>query len=195
MTTRWTQALIDCPTTGCSALTARQDGVPPGVAGSHAMAETDLPRVLKLTDRFKFVADETGCPSALLAAIASRESRCGAALDGRGYGDHGHAYGIMQIDIRYHHPVTMYGPSSPAHVRQAESILEDYLERLLSDPTKAKWTDSALLRGAVCAYNSGLANLRTIERLDVGTTGNDYSADVIARAQYYLDHPELRALW
>lgn len=38
--------------------------------------------------------------------------------------------------------------------------------------------------GGVAAYNFGVDDVRTWERLDVGTTNGDYSNDVIARAQY-----------
>lgn len=38
--------------------------------------------------------------------------------------------------------------------------------------------------GAVAAYNFGLDDVRTLARLDKGTTNNDYSNDVMARAQY-----------
>lgn len=37
--------------------------------------------------------------------------------------------------------------------------------------------------GGVAAYNFGVSNVRSWEGLDRGTTGNDYSNDVMARAQ------------
>ena len=40
--------------------------------------------------------------------------------------------------------------------------------------------------GAVAAYNFGTDDVWTWERLDVGTTGNDYSNDVMARAQWLI---------
>lgn len=38
--------------------------------------------------------------------------------------------------------------------------------------------------GGVAAYNFGVKNVQTWSRLDVGSTNNDFSNDVIARAQY-----------
>ena len=83
--------------------TAKQDGLAAGGPdASHAMAKTDLNRVTPLKDRFKAAAELTGLPPALLAAIASRESRCGSVLASDGTGDGGNAFGIMQVDRRFH---------------------------------------------------------------------------------------------
>jgi len=40
--------------------------------------------------------------------------------------------------------------------------------------------------GGLAAYNAGVGNIQTWEGLDSGTTGNDYSNDVIARAQWLV---------
>jgi hypothetical protein len=45
------------------------------------------------------VGQEKGIDPYLLAAVASRESRFGTALDSSGRGDNGRGHGIMQIDI------------------------------------------------------------------------------------------------
>ena len=42
--------------------------------------------------------------------------------------------------------------------------------------------------GAVAAYNFGVKNVQSWDGLDRGTTGNDYSNDVMARAQYLVRH-------
>lgn len=49
---------------------------------------------------------------------------------------------------------------------------------------KNKWPFS--FTGGVAAYNFGIGNVRSWENLDVGTTGVDYSNDVIARAQWLV---------
>ncbi len=41
--------------------------------------------------------------------------------------------------------------------------------------------------GGVAAYNFGVSNVRSWDRLDIGSTGNDYSNDVIARAQHLIN--------
>ena len=40
--------------------------------------------------------------------------------------------------------------------------------------------------GGVAAYNFGVNNVQSWANLDVGTTGGDYSNDVIARAQWLV---------
>lgn len=46
------------------------------------------------------------------------------------------------------------------------------------------WSATEQLRGAVAAYNLGPGKVKTRERMDVGSTGRDYSGNVWARAQY-----------
>jgi len=169
---------------GASAATAAQDRLPGGVASSHKMARTDLPKIKRFADEFAAAGKKHGLPPALLAAIASRESRGGSALDSRGFGDHGNGFGLMQVDKRFHS--LKGGPFSAAHIDQAAGILKSYFNQV-----KAKhpdWPQVQQLRGAVAAYNSGVGNVQTIERMDVGTTGNDYSNDVWARAQELAPH-------
>ncbi|WP_199295850.1 transglycosylase SLT domain-containing protein [Trichocoleus sp. FACHB-591] len=182
---RWSQALIKAPTTGASADTASQDGLSAGIAASQQMAKTDLGRVMAIADRFRKVGDKFNLPPALLAAIASRESRCGNALD-QGFGDGGNAFGIMQIDKRFHDIPIDNDPVSTAHIEQATQILVGFLQQVAANhPT---WEDEYLLKGAAAAYNSGVSNIQTKSGMDTGTTGNDYGSDVMARAQFYAAH-------
>jgi hypothetical protein len=61
----------------------------------------------------------------------------------------------------------------------------------LFDQVKAKfpdWTDAQVLQGAIAAYNFGIDNVQTWENLDQGTTNDDYSSDIIARAQWLIEH-------
>ena len=180
---RWSQALAKASTTGASAQTARQDGLPAGITSSEKMAQTDLSRVKAILERFKQVGAEFNVPVPLLCAIASRESRCGNALDSQGFGDRGNGFGIMQVDKNFHTPVGLDDPKSIAHIQQATRIFVDFRNQV-----KAKfpnWEDQWVLRGAIAAYNSGPDNVQTKNGMDIGTTGNDYSSDVIARAQFY----------
>ncbi|KAH0624621.1 hypothetical protein JD844_032279 [Phrynosoma platyrhinos] len=39
--------------------------------------------------------------------------------------------------------------------------------------------------GGISSYNAGTKNVQTYDRLDVGTTKNDYANDVVARAMFY----------
>ncbi|HLL01725.1 MAG TPA: peptidoglycan-binding protein [Myxococcaceae bacterium] len=163
---------------GASAATASQDRLPAGVAASHRMADADRARLLPYKEEFAIAAQRYGVPPAVLAAIASRESRGGAALDRNGLGDNGNGFGLMQVDKRYHTPAG--GPYSQGHINQAASILSDYLGQVRAN--HPSWPPEQQMRGAITAYNSGVSNVRTIEGMDRGTTGNDYSNDVWARA-------------
>jgi hypothetical protein len=185
---RWVAALRRAKTTGASAATAAQDGLSAGVGASHAMAETDLNRVVLIADRLASCAGKFGIPAALLAGLASRESRCGEALHG-GWGDNGNGYGILQVDKRHHTIKGQPDPMSVEHIEQAADIFCDYLEEVAR--RHPDWKDEDLLHGAAVAYNSGVGNVRTVAGMDKGTTGDDYGSDVLARAQYYLDHPSL----
>lgn len=165
--------------TGASAATARQEGLSAGLGASHRMALVDLPRLQRFQIAFEAVAVKYGLPPALLAAIASRESRAGGTLDVNGLGHQGDCFGLMQLDSRYHPP--RGGPYSPEHIDQAARVLERLLEEV-----KAKhpgWPPEQQLRGAVAAYDAGVEIVRTIKDMDRGTTGDDYSNDVWARAQ------------
>jgi hypothetical protein len=186
---RWDQALPLVPTDGASAETARQDRLPEGVQSSHTMAQTDLNRIKAIADRFVSAANKFGVPAAVLAAIASRESRGGAALDSGGWGDRGNGFGIMQVDKNFHHLEGTSDPFSLEHIEQATGIFVDFLNEV--QRKHPDWEDPYILKGAAVAYNSGVSNVQTKEGMDIGTTGNDYGADVIARAQYYANHVEL----
>ena len=153
-----------------------------GVKASEIMAETDRSRVMAHKGKFKAAARNFNLPPALLAAIASRESRGGNALNAQGFGDGGHGFGIMQVDDRNPFPVvTKDGPFGQPHIEQATKILKQKLEKVESETIAL--SDSAQLQTAVSRYNGGAG--RPVPRSDEGTTGGDYMNDVWARARYY----------
>ena len=169
---------------GASDKTAKQDGLPEkgihGVAASEAMAKVDRQRVMKYKQHFINAGKEMNLPPALLAAIASRESRGGAALK-NGYGDHGHGFGLMQIDDRSWAAEIHEGPFGYAHILQATEILRGKLDQVSLQFESL--TDAGELQTAVSRYNGG--KRRPAPSSDIGTTGGDYSEDVWARALYY----------
>jgi len=172
--------------TGASAATSSQSArlakeKITGVAASHELAKGDVAALTKCAADFQAVALKYGMPPALLAAIASRESHAGAALDSEGWGDHKQAFGMMQVDRR-HHDIVLGDPRGRGHIDQATGVLKAMLERVTAN--HADWPEEQKLRGAVAAYNVGDSNVWTIEGMDRGTTGDDYSNDVWARAQY-----------
>ncbi len=171
-------------TTGASRDTARQDRLATtGVEASRTMAETDRGRLTPYRETFQRIGATYEVPPAVLAAIASRESRGGAALrpDGNARFDP-NGYGLMQIDRKENPRLIQGGPTSEQHIAVAAKLLQDNLAAVRKmHPT---WSPAEQLRGAIAAYNFGTDDVRTRERLDIGSTGNDYSADVWARAQY-----------
>lgn len=171
--------LSSISTTGASARTASQDGLSGGVSSSRTMANTDASRVLKYKDAFNAAGAKYGLPPALLAAIASRESRGGAALDRNGRGDGGNGYGLMQVDVGTR-PNPKGGPYSAEHIDEAASILKEKLDAVKARYPNASEADQ--LKLATAKYNGGSG---TIDNPDKGTTGGDYANDVIARAQTY----------
>ena len=181
---RWTKALTKAETTGASAVTARQDTLPPGINSSYKMAETDLERIKVLLPTINVAAKKMLVPTVLLCAIASRESRAGAALDSNGWGDHGNGFGVMQVDKGSHNPQGTSDPKGLAHFLQAAQIFVSKLTQVEKD--HPDWEDEWIVKGAIAAYNFGASNVRTKGGIDRGTTGNDYSSDVISRAHYYL---------
>ncbi|KAJ8015210.1 hypothetical protein DPEC_G00023770 [Dallia pectoralis] len=168
-------------TSGASEGTARQDKLSVhGVDASHKMAEHDLTRMNRYKELITRVGQKLGMDPAIIAGIISRESRAGAALD-HGWGDHGNGFGLMQVDKRYHKIEGAW--DSEEHLSQGTGILIDFILKI-----RAKfpsWPKEHQLKGGISAYNAGDKNVRTYARMDVGTTGGDYSNDVVARSQWF----------
>ncbi|WKJ88748.1 transglycosylase SLT domain-containing protein [Methylomonas montana] len=136
-----------------------------------------------IADSFLQAADEFNLPPALLIGIASRESRVGWLLDDTGWGDLGRAFGIMQIDHRSHTVLGRPDPRSQQHINQAAEIIHDNLAKIRRNHTS--WPEARQLQGAVAAYNFGANNVCTLDGIDKGSTHDDYSNDVWARALYF----------
>jgi hypothetical protein len=128
-----------------------------------------------------------GIPPAIVLAIASRESRGGRIIAGRGWrGDQGHGHSIWQVDDRSWPGFTRRVDPSD-HMRYANfaaSLLRDLKDKLGS------WTR------AVAAYNAGAGGVRQVLEQglipDAATTGGNYGRDVSRRARWIRDlHPEL----
>jgi murein DD-endopeptidase MepM/ murein hydrolase activator NlpD len=184
-----TATLLQTPTTGASSRTANASGIGiGGVGASQQMALQDLEEVQRHADRFRSVAGKAGIPAALLAAIASRESRCGRVLK-NGWGDNGNGYGVLQVDKRHHQLRGLGDPFSTEHLEQGAAILNEKLFRI--NKKFPDWQQDYRLMGAVAAYNFGVGNVRSKEGINRGTAGDDYGADVIARAQFYHRHQAL----
>nr|BDH78621.1 G-type lysozyme C-terminal like protein [Triakis scyllium] len=113
----------------------------------------------------------------------SRESRGGNVLE-NGRGDHGNGFGLMQVDKRHHKIVGAW--DSKEHITQATQILIGMIQGIAKK--FPNWSKEQQLKGGISAYNAGPGNVQTYEKMDVGTTGNDYANDTVARAQWLKMH-------
>ncbi|XP_072192672.1 lysozyme g-like protein 2 [Excalfactoria chinensis] len=173
--------IANVETTGASKSTAKPEGLGyAGVAASEKIAERDLKNMDQYKETIIKVAKKKCIPPSLVAAIISRESHAGKVLE-NGWGDHGNAFGLMQVDKRYHQ---VHGAwNSEEHIMQGTDILC----QSITDIQKKfpKWSKEQQLKGGISAYNAGIGNVQNYEGTDVGTTHNDYANDVVARAKFF----------
>ncbi|XP_078333616.1 uncharacterized protein LOC111108365 [Crassostrea virginica] len=128
---------------------------------------------------------------AVIAGVASRESNFGFSLTPDGWGDHHNAYGMMQCDVRQC-PVCQYGLRCTTYrfdscdhiLMMSKYVLIPYIRAIVAK--FPNWLPEQHIQGGVAAYNFGVGNVQSWANLDVGTTGGDYSNDVIARAQWLV---------
>ncbi len=146
-------------------------------------AQEDLPRIASLRGKMEQAARRHRVPAEYLEAIASRESRGGKVLNDKGFDPDKQAYGVMQVDQNYHQLEGATSPDSQEHINQAAGILRDNKRQI--DKKFPKWSEEERWRAAIAAYNMGTGNIRTREHLDQGTTGGDYSQDVLIRAKTF----------
>ncbi|XP_069732439.1 lysozyme g-like [Phaenicophaeus curvirostris] len=171
-------------TSGASSKTARAEGLSySGVQASEKIAERDLGAMNQYKTLIKKVGEKLCIEPALIAGIISRESHAGKVLK-NGLGDNGNGFGLMQVDRRSHTPVGQW--DSEAHLNQGTTIL---IEMIKSIQKKfPNWSKDKQLKGGISAYNAGVKNVQSYDRMDIGTTNDDYANDVAARAQYFKKH-------
>lgn len=129
-------------------------------------------------------ADRYGWDASIIAAIMSRESRCGYALDDDLLGDAGHGHGLMQIDDRSFGTWLRSNKwQEPAvNIPMGAKVLEGKYQYL-----KGKGVpEGDLLAASIAAYNCGEGNVWKVWKaghdIDTKTTQGNYSADVLDRA-------------
>ncbi|XP_043113706.1 lysozyme g-like [Puntigrus tetrazona] len=167
--------------TTASQATANQDRLNiTGIEASNKLAENDLARMENYKSMIIKVGRAKQMDPAVIAAIISRASRAGAALKD-GWGDNGNCFGLMQVNKRYH---TLTGAwNSEQHIGQATDILISFIHEIKKKfPT---WSKEQCFKGGISAYNAGVSTVSSYENIDAKTTGEDYSNDVVARAQWF----------
>ncbi|XP_029460641.1 lysozyme g-like isoform X2 [Rhinatrema bivittatum] len=173
--------VMNVPTTGASRRTASQDKLKfSGVKASEHMAAYDLKNMNKYKLKIESVARKLCMDAAVIAGIISRESRAGAVLR-NGWGDNGNAFGLMQIDKRWHKPRGTW--NSGENIMQGTEICISMIKQIKKK--FPSWSMTEQLKGGIAAYNAGPGNIKSFHEVDARTTGQDYSNDVIARAKYF----------
>ncbi|XP_032063444.1 lysozyme g-like protein 2 [Aythya fuligula] len=171
-------------TTGASCKTAKPEGLSYcGVPASKKIAEQDLQAMDKYKTLIKKVGEKLCVEPAVIAGIISRESHAGKVLKD-GWGNNGNGFGLMQVDKKSHKPQGTW--NGETHITQGTTILIDFIKSI--QKKFPSWTKDQQLKGGISAYNTGDKNVRSYERMDIGTTHDDYANDVVARAQYYKQH-------
>ncbi|XP_053362208.1 lysozyme g-like [Clarias gariepinus] len=176
--------LMKIATTGASSNTASKDNYKiTGVEASHKMAEYDLERMDMYKPIIMNVARAKMLDPAVIAGIISRETRGGTRASGLvdGWGDEGNAFGLMQVDQRYHDPKGDW--DSEEHIHQATDILIRFIKRIQNK--FPDWSKEDHFKGGIAAYNAGPGNVCSHAEMDCKTTGADYANDVVARAQFF----------
>ncbi|XP_048817868.1 lysozyme g isoform X2 [Lagopus muta] len=185
------QARTDCygnvnriDTTGASCNTAKPEGLNYcGVQASRKIAERDLGNMNRYKILIKRVGEALCIEPAVIAGIISRESHAGTILK-NGWGDNGNGFGLMQVDKRHHNIEGTW--NGETHISQGTRILIDMIKKI--QRKFPRWTRDQQLKGGISAYNVGPGNVRSYERMDIGTLHDDYGNDVVARAQYFKQH-------
>ncbi|XP_053193001.1 lysozyme G-like [Scomber japonicus] len=142
-------------------------------------AAEDLQYINKYKTKIIRAANKYGVQPSIVAGIISRETRGGRGAGlSNGWGDHGNAFGLMQVDKNWHTPRGEW--DSQEHLDQGTEILMGcYNEVARKFPNMAD-----KMKGALAAYNMGTERMNP-NNVDAHTTHGNYSRDVTARAQYY----------
>ncbi|XP_003471621.1 lysozyme g-like protein 2 [Cavia porcellus] len=148
-----------------------------GIRGSEMFADMDLRSIRPYQTLIKEVGQKYCVDPALIAAVISRESHGGTALQ-RGWDSRGLKFGLMQVDKRFQ-PTGAW--DSKEHLSQAVDILAENIKAMRRKfPT---WSVDQHLKGGLSAFKSGAEAIATLEDID-----SDYADDVVARARFYRSH-------
>ncbi|KAG9349066.1 hypothetical protein JZ751_029384 [Albula glossodonta] len=147
------------------------------------MAENDLSRMNRYKDIITKVGNDLEMDPAVICGIISRESRAGSVLED-GWCPNRYGFGLMQVDRRYYPEPEKTGEwNSEEHINQGTEILIGFIKKIQAK--FPSWSKEQQFKGGISAYNAGPGNVQTYEGMDIGTQGDDYANDVVARAQWF----------
>ncbi|CAL8253835.1 unnamed protein product [Arctogadus glacialis] len=183
--------IMKVETSGASSLTAQQDRLNyNGVKASHTLAQTDAERMERYRSIINNVAKKHHVDPAVIAAIISRASRAGNVIfntEPPGWGYDHKSFGLMQVNVDpeggNHKKIGDW--DSEAHLEQGTKILVDFIQNIQFN--RPRWTKEQQLKGGIGAYYEGVEGVIGNEPEDEPTEGNEYSNDVVARAQWYKE--------
>uniref|UniRef100_A0A1A8QSG7 Lysozyme g n=1 Tax=Nothobranchius rachovii TaxID=451742 RepID=A0A1A8QSG7_9TELE len=166
----------------------RETGWQSSVEMSRRLAEQDLQRLSPYKNDILDVGRGLHFHPALIAAIISRQSRAGEELKEDGYGKHDpNSFGLMQISKNFH--VLKGEPFSKVHIDSGTTYLIHLVKTMTQQ--KSDWTLERQLKGALVGYISGIEKVLAVatEELDLDslTPTQDFTNDVIARAQFFAE--------
>ncbi|MBI3654098.1 MAG: hypothetical protein HY231_23960 [Acidobacteria bacterium] len=154
---------------------------------------------------FQEAAGQTGLPAALLMGIGSRETNLNPKYLTVA-GDNGNGYGLMQVDKRSEPQWVAAGLWKDARscilkgaqmlAAKRDSIIRQAGQSVTLRDSKGnrvsfimpKFEEPTLTQVFVAAYNCGLWSCYHASKgrdVDFGTTGKDYSKDVLCRASIF----------
>ncbi|XP_007957659.1 lysozyme g-like protein 2 [Orycteropus afer afer] len=149
-----------------------------GIRGSEMFAEMDLKAIKTYQVMIKEVGQRHCVDPALIAAIISRESHGGAALQD-GWNHNGLKFGLMQLDKKIYHPAGAW--DSKEHLLQAVGILTDKIKAI--QKKFPMWSVAQHLKGGLSAFKSGIETI--ITPMDTDT---EFVNDLLGRAKFYKRH-------
>uniref|UniRef100_A0A8B9QCL6 Lysozyme g n=1 Tax=Apteryx owenii TaxID=8824 RepID=A0A8B9QCL6_APTOW len=159
--------IMKVDTTGASKETVAQEGLSYGVPASEKTAERDL----KNMEKYQSKITKAGQSLCVDPAVIINKGGFGALI----------FLSDFQVDKQFHKIVGSW--DSEEHITQGMKILCGMIKEI--QKKFPKWTKEQQLKGGISAYNTGVKNVQSYDRMDIGTTKNDYANEVVARAQFY----------
>lgn len=150
----------------------------------HGKDINSVKRAINNWTAIKDAANAHNIDPAILAAIGIRESNFNVVSQVGGYGE-----GVFQIDLGVHSNITK---AQADDIAWSANWAANYIYNNMSylGSKFPALDEDKLLQAAVASYNFGVGNISgNPDTIDVGTTGDDYGANVIGISKAFK-HPE-----